>query len=209
MCTSLMDLLFYKKQELLNILWCPCSSPFQLCFVTFCLFAFVRVLCPILPISLDFPFLIAPLVFSNIYLSVYNKKKTCIVHKCATISPPVARTRKSSRKATLVHCSLPNLTVVLPIIGQLNIWGGGGLYYLDKLLSGEMMTISILYRPTRLVGCHWQICRSKWTHYPRHLINPSLFSLLIVFCLAQKQQMSILQYLDLPHQVSNPEYITV
>jgi hypothetical protein len=36
-----------------------------LCFLFVCL----RVVCPMLPVSMDCPFLIAPSVFSNVYLS--------------------------------------------------------------------------------------------------------------------------------------------
>ena len=43
--------------------WCP--TPTMLCFC----FVFLRLVYPMLPVSLDCPFLIAPSVFSNVYLS--------------------------------------------------------------------------------------------------------------------------------------------
>jgi hypothetical protein len=76
---SLTDLrVSYKKQELFTLRqhmmllpgfwWVPCCSIF-LVFCFFALFAFFLCLvCPMLPVSLDCPFLIAPLVFSHVYL---------------------------------------------------------------------------------------------------------------------------------------------
>jgi hypothetical protein len=45
-------------------LWYPTHIVLCFCFV------FRRVVYPMFPVSLDYPFLIAPLVFSNVYLSV-------------------------------------------------------------------------------------------------------------------------------------------
>ena len=45
--------------------WCPTYIVLYFCFV------FLRLVCPMLPVSLDFPFLIAPSVFSNVYSDIY------------------------------------------------------------------------------------------------------------------------------------------
>ena len=37
---------------------------------------FLRLVCPVLPVSLDCPFFIAPSVFSNIYLLTSSRKST-------------------------------------------------------------------------------------------------------------------------------------
>jgi hypothetical protein len=42
--------------------WCPTHIVLCFCFV------FLRLVCPMLPVSLDCSFLIAPSVFSNVYL---------------------------------------------------------------------------------------------------------------------------------------------
>jgi hypothetical protein len=46
--------------------WCPTHIP--LCFR----FVFLRLVCPVLPVSLNCPFCIAPSVFSNVYFSPLN-----------------------------------------------------------------------------------------------------------------------------------------
>jgi hypothetical protein len=44
----------------------------KLCFC----FVFLRLVCPMLPVSLDFPFLIAPLIFSNVYfIHIHDENK--------------------------------------------------------------------------------------------------------------------------------------
>ena len=76
---SLTDLrVSYKKQELLTLRqhlmllpgfwWGPCCSIFLVfCFCALLAF-FLCLVCPMLSVSLDCPFLIAPLVFSHVYL---------------------------------------------------------------------------------------------------------------------------------------------
>ena len=47
------------------VLWCP--THIVLCFY----FVFLRLVYPMLSVSLDCPFVIAPSVFSNVYLDIY------------------------------------------------------------------------------------------------------------------------------------------
>ena len=72
--------LSYRKQEILTLREYLASPPvygrirvahnFSLLCCVFVLFVFVLcIVCPMLPVSLDCPFLIAPSVFSNVYLS--------------------------------------------------------------------------------------------------------------------------------------------
>ena len=54
-----------------QVYWCVCYSSFKLSVCVFCfvvVFSSSCVLSPMLPVSLDCPFLIAPSVFSRIYL---------------------------------------------------------------------------------------------------------------------------------------------
>jgi hypothetical protein len=77
---------FYKKQDLYVhvcrsahvlfmlfvfacALWCPTHIVLCVCFV------FLRLVYPMLPVSLDCPFLIAPSVFSNVYFQILQWAK--------------------------------------------------------------------------------------------------------------------------------------
>ena len=51
-------------------LWCPTYIVFCFCFV------FLRLVYPMLPVSLDCPFLIAPSVFSNVYFTYCSEPHT-------------------------------------------------------------------------------------------------------------------------------------
>ena len=51
-------------------LWCPTHNVFCFCFV------FLRLVYPMLPVSLDVPFLIAPSVFSNVYFAYCSEPNT-------------------------------------------------------------------------------------------------------------------------------------
>jgi hypothetical protein len=58
------------------------SVPFALCLFTYsgvqhilcCVFVFLHLVCPMLPVSLDFPSLVASSVFSNVYILHYKNE---------------------------------------------------------------------------------------------------------------------------------------
>ena len=84
--SSLPPLVYRRAHNLFTLFrfvyewWCP--THIVLCFCFVCL----RLVYPMLPVSLDCPFLIAPSVFSNVYLNIIYSQMTRYKHCKMSIS---------------------------------------------------------------------------------------------------------------------------
>jgi len=54
-----------NKLRYVSVLWCPIH-------IVLCFFVFIRLVCHIWPVSLDWSFVIAPSVFSDVYLRMMD-----------------------------------------------------------------------------------------------------------------------------------------
>ena len=70
----------------LKLVFCWCCSSLQFSVLYFCFTCFHSVLCPILPVSLDFPFLTTPSVFSNIYLCKFVNQQDLSLFSFHTVT---------------------------------------------------------------------------------------------------------------------------
>ena len=77
--TTLKKLFVIYVSEFTPEFWCgPCCAPFQISVLCFCalFFLVLYLVCTMLLVSLDFPFLIVPSGFSNVYLE-QSKTENC------------------------------------------------------------------------------------------------------------------------------------
>ena len=128
----------YKRQELLALRWCLGSHPVfggvrvAHLFSFLCCVLFVCVLClacPMLPVSFECPFLIAPSVFSNVYIQLINVRNIHL--KC-----------RAAIKTLLLNFTLC-LSVMLTV--NLLVWGVPSEGY-SRIAAGVLNMIHFVPR---------------------------------------------------------------
>ena len=130
--------LIHKKQKLHSLApeftpgfwwWSVLLIFLALCVVFFALLVFVLcIVYPMLPVSLDFPFLIAPSVFDNVYLHKFPCKYRyiAVLAKCST--KPLSKLSTS-----ILSAVKPGFRITVTLDTQELVWNRCGFWQISKI----------------------------------------------------------------------------